>query len=373
MDERANHCIGAESSAALMRELNHAITVGSSERRLEILRHVTEQFLTNASRLDEEHIELFDDVFVTLTKTIEAQALAQLSTSLVSSGYAPKNTVQALAHHDEIAVSGPILSQSPALSDSDLVSIATTQNQEHLVAISRRATISEVVTDTLLKRGNTDVTHTLAKNSGARFSKAGFAVLVQRAKTDPNLTEPLSQRADIPLPILKQLISRATDTVRDRLLASADPERRQDILSIISTIASKVERKVSASQPPTCPEHTVHTLNRNGKLNQATIKQFASMGQIDEVKHALALMCSVNIDTIDLLMNDKNRNGIILACKSACLNWDTTELILSKIFVHSNSETDIKPLEQAYQEISQPAASRTLRFAQAKSTLRYSV
>lgn len=194
--KRANHYIGAESSAALMRELNHAITVGSSERRLEMLRHVTEQFLTNASRLDQEHIELFDDVFVTLTKTIEAQALAQLSTSLASSGYTPKKTVQALAHHDEIAVSGPILSQSPALSDSDLVSIATTQNQEHLVAISQRATISEVVTDTLLKCGNTDVTHTLAKNSGARFSKAGFAVLVQRAKTDPNLAEPLSQRAD---------------------------------------------------------------------------------------------------------------------------------------------------------------------------------
>jgi uncharacterized protein (DUF2336 family) len=357
------------SSTILIRELDQAITAGSPERRLEMLRRVTEQLLSNAARLDEEHIELFDDVLLRLTKTIEATALAQLSTSLTSIVSAPKQTVRTLAYHSEIAVSGPVLAKSSALSDRDLVSIATMRGQEHLLAISKRAAISEVVTDTLLERGNTDVTRTLAKNNGARFSGTGFTTLVKKAETDPSLTEELGQRSDIPPRVLKELVSRATHSVRCRLLASAAPERRQNIQSTISAVASELEHNIGASKLSATPEHIVHALNQSGKLNEAVVLRFATIGQIDEVRCALALMCSVHVETIEVLANSRNHEGLVLACKAARLSWETTELILSKAFNCLCSENDLRGAEETYHEISQPAAMRTLRFMQAKSTL----
>jgi uncharacterized protein (DUF2336 family) len=357
------------SSTILIRELDQAITAGSPERRLEMLRRVTEQLLSNAARLDEEHIELFDDVLLRLTKTIEATALAQLSTSLTSIASAPRQTIRTLAYHNEIAVSGPILAQFPTLSDRDLVSIATMRGQEHLLAISKRPKLNEIVTDTLLERGDTDVTRTLAKNHGARFSGRGFTTLVRKAEIDPALTEELAHRSDIPLPVLKQLVLRATHTVRCRLLESAAPECRQYIQSVISTIANEIDNVISTPEASASPEHIVHTLNQSGKLNEAVVTRFTLIGQADEVKHALALMCSVHVDTIELLANNRSYEGAVLACKAAHLSWNATELILNKVFDCLNSEDDMRCAEETYREISQPAALRTLRFMQAKSAL----
>jgi uncharacterized protein (DUF2336 family) len=331
---------------------------------------VTEQLLSNAPRLDEDHIAFYDDVLIRLTKTIETKALAQLSTSLAAFESAPKQTVRNLAYHSEVAVSGPVLAQSPILSDRDLVSIATIRGQDHLLAISKRATINEIVTDTLLERGNTAVTHTLVENNGARFSETGFATLAKKAEIDPALTEELGQRYYIPISVLKQLVSRATHTVRCRLLASAAPEGRQHIQPIISAVAGELGRNISTSKTPASPEHIVRTLNQSGKLSEAVVTRFALIGQTDEVKHALALMCSVNIDTIDLLTNNRNHEGVVLACKAAHLSWDATELILnSKSFDCQDSEIDLRRAEETYREISQSAALRTLRFMQAKSAL----
>jgi hypothetical protein len=47
--------------------------------------------------------------------------------------------------------------------------------------------LSEGVTDVLLKRGDWRVSHTLAKNSGARFSETGYAVLVESSEKDDTL------------------------------------------------------------------------------------------------------------------------------------------------------------------------------------------
>jgi hypothetical protein len=60
------------------------------------------------------------------------------------------------------------------------------------------------------------VHHTLARNSGARFSELGFAALVQKSANDEKLAERLGLRLDIPLTLLRQLLARAGDLVRSR-------------------------------------------------------------------------------------------------------------------------------------------------------------
>jgi len=87
------------------------------------------------------------------------------------------------------AVAEPILTASARLSDSDLIEIASTKTQAHMLAISARPQIGTAVTDILLQRGNQDVVHTLAENSGARFSARGFETLVRHAESDGRLAE----------------------------------------------------------------------------------------------------------------------------------------------------------------------------------------
>ena len=79
-----------------------------------------------------------------------------------------------LARDRAIEVAGPILSQSNRLTDEDLLAIARDNSQERLLAISKRATLSEKVSDVLVTRGNRDVVLSVTQNEGARFSDTGY-------------------------------------------------------------------------------------------------------------------------------------------------------------------------------------------------------
>jgi uncharacterized protein (DUF2336 family) len=233
------------SHGNLIVELENAITLGSPEKRVETLRRVTDLFLNESDRLNEKQIAVFDDVLVHLIERIESKALVQLSSTLAPVERAPAEVIRRLARNDEIAVAGPILTQSSCLSDDDLVEVARSKSQAHLLAMSGRAVLSEAVTDVLTERGDREVTHRLARNSGARFSDAGFGRLVKRAETDEGLAERLGLRLDMPVALLRQLLQMATDAVRARLLAAAPPENQAQIQRALADITNEVGREAS--------------------------------------------------------------------------------------------------------------------------------
>jgi hypothetical protein len=70
------------ASLELIAELDHVVAAGSLERRGQILRRITSLFLSGAARLSEEHIELFDDVFIRLIDCIDAPTLAAFGAML---------------------------------------------------------------------------------------------------------------------------------------------------------------------------------------------------------------------------------------------------------------------------------------------------
>jgi uncharacterized protein (DUF2336 family) len=160
-------------AASLIGELETAVSGHSADKRVETLRRVTDLLLSDVNQLNEEQIAVFDDVLVHLIQRIESKALAELSTRIAPIDHAPIEVVKRLARHDEISVAGPVLSESPRLTAGDLIEIAKTKGQEHLLAISGRSQLEETVTDVLLVRGNQNVASRLAGNAGARFSEAG--------------------------------------------------------------------------------------------------------------------------------------------------------------------------------------------------------
>src|SRR6202012_714596 len=136
-------------SADLILDLEEAVKGGSSERRVRMLRQITDLFLTGADRLNQQQIDVFDDVLVRLIDRIEANALARLSMTLADLSAAPREAVRHLAYHEEAEVAAPVLLRSEHLSDDDLIEIASKRGQEHLIAISSRRALNEALTDVL--------------------------------------------------------------------------------------------------------------------------------------------------------------------------------------------------------------------------------
>ena len=172
------------SYPSLIDELEAAVKTGTSEKRVDTLRRITNLFLDQSNQLNEQQIAVFDDVLLHLVHRIETKALAELSDSLAPVDNAPIETIRRLSRSDELSVAGPVLARSARLSDVDLVDIAQSKGQGHLLAISERKSLSEAVTDMLIDRGDVQVHHKLARNTGAQFSENGFATLVSKSESD---------------------------------------------------------------------------------------------------------------------------------------------------------------------------------------------
>jgi uncharacterized protein (DUF2336 family) len=172
---------GIMRTLPLLDELETALAAGTNMRRIEMLTRITDLFIGGAPRFSEQQVGVFDDVMARLVHTIETEARAKLSNRLAPISNAPVNVVHMLAFDDDINVAQPILSQSERLNEGDLVATAGTKSQQHLFAISQRKSLSEAVTDVLVERGNRDVVQSVVKNTGARFSDAGFRMLVKRS------------------------------------------------------------------------------------------------------------------------------------------------------------------------------------------------
>jgi uncharacterized protein (DUF2336 family) len=194
------------AAQSLMSELDATLSKIPGSRHLVILQRVTDLFLLNTGTYTEEQIAIFDDVISRLIENMDSAALIELSTRLSSHRLVPANVAARLSNSDDIAVSGPTLEKSEALSDQTLVDIAAKKSQKHLAAIAGRSQISELVTDVLVDRGNADVSHKVTTNLGARISEIGFVKLINRAKKDRDLATAISNRGDLPdelMPFLK--------------------------------------------------------------------------------------------------------------------------------------------------------------------------
>ena len=209
----------ATSIVAIVADLERVLRSGAPEQRAEIMRRVTDLFLTTPAHLSSEQIFLFDDIIRKLTLYLEQQALAELGVRIATAPKVPPELLRRFASDNAIELAGPILARSEGLTEKSLIEIAKRKSQLHLAKIATRRQLGEPVTDVLVDRGDRAVLNNLAANYGARFSRLGMRALVMRANGDDELISIIAQRDDIPTTIFRQLLTYATEQTRQHLVA----------------------------------------------------------------------------------------------------------------------------------------------------------
>jgi uncharacterized protein (DUF2336 family) len=181
---------------SLAEELEAVVASGTAARRSDILSRVTDLFIYDAARYSPDQVRLFGNVMERLARSMGTEARARLAERLAAIDNAPVNVVQMLALDDDAKVAGPLLVQSERLLERDLILIAGSKGQHHLLPLAHRERLSQRVTDMLIARGDHTVLGILVRNRGARFSAAGWRRLHERTRTDVALTAELARRSE---------------------------------------------------------------------------------------------------------------------------------------------------------------------------------
>jgi uncharacterized protein (DUF2336 family) len=350
-------------TASLIDELEGALAGGTNAQRITMLARVTDLFVEGADHYSAEHVNIFDEVMVKLTATIEAKARAKLSSRLAPIPNAPHGVVRMLAFDDNIEVAHPVLAASDRLDEADLVANASHKSQQHLAAIAQRRWLSEAVTDVLVTRGDRDVVHSVAKNAGARFSDAGFRMLVQRSTGDDALALQVGARRDVPRQHFLRLLHQASATVRKRL-ETEHPGAGSALESVLGEVVGGIRsetRKVSTDYA--AARSRVEVLHRAHRLGEPEVHGFARERRFEETAIALSLLCGLEIDVVERALLDQSHELALIIAKLAGLSSTTAKaILLLKATERAMSAQDLDQAMMSYGRLQGETARRVLGF-----------
>jgi uncharacterized protein (DUF2336 family) len=277
--------------------------------------------------------------------------------------------VRRLARHDEIVVAGPVLIESARLSTRDLVEIAQTKSEQHLLAIAARWWLHEVVTDALLARRFPSVSRRLIENPGVRVSAAGYAAVLAQAASDPELAVSTGVRADLPAGMRAKLVHNATEAVKTRLLSSAPPYLFEEIRAAIVAASAGVEREMSKPRDFAGAKIWVARLKKEGGLNEAALLDLASQRKYAETVIILAELSNASIEIVRPLMQSLRSDGILVPCRVAGLSWDTIHAVLDCRFsTGATAPDEVAKLKAQFKKLTIEEAYRLLRLWTVRST-----
>ena len=345
-------------NAELIKDLQDAISHGSSNRRAAALRGIAQLLLAQGDRLTEQQVEVFDAILLSFVNACGNDALTELSQALAPVAYAPASTLKHLAFHPDIKVAGPVLTGSQKLSTDELIEAAAAHGQDHLLAISKRQSIDEALTDVLIELGNRDVRYSVAGNEGAKVSAAGFKQLVATAEGDSLMTEKTALRADLPAQLLTKLLKHTNHAVRARLLAKTPAHRREEVQRVVGSVEKHVEQEAVRPRDFRSATELVRSLRSTNRLTEEKLLEFATQRQYETIMVALSTLASAPIELIRPLMRSHRSEGLVVACRAAEVSWQTTKaVILSRLSI---SPDECEKLRKRYDETPVAIAKRTL-------------
>ena len=343
----------------LIDELESALASKDISRRAEILKRVTDLFVLGSGQFSEDQVELFDRVMGALLENIEHAARAQFGGRLARLPDAPPKVIRVLAFDAAIEVAGPVLQHCERLDQKTLVENASTQSQDHLLAISGRKVLAEALTDVLVDRGNQAVVSSTARNDGARFSNFGISTLVSKARNDGVLALCVWSRPDIPRQNLVKLFVEASEAVKGQL-SQADPRRAELIKSMVVKASDQIQTKARIGSSDFARAMSdVSALNAAGKLGEAQLLAFATEGSFDKVAAALSLMCDLPVGLVERAFVQNQTEQILVLARAIDISWETT---LTLLLLHAGANgSSRQQLDQCFTSFSrlQPKTAKT--------------
>jgi hypothetical protein len=183
------------------------------------------------------------------------------------------------------------------------------------------------------------------------------------ARTDDELTQVLGMRVDLPAKHLRELLQRATDSVRTRLLANAPPDLRDEITRVLKTFSDAARGDGLSGRDFSVAEEAVKRMKGLNELNDTSLVWFAEAKRFSEIAAALGLLNNVPTGMIAKVLEGPRADLVLIPCKSAGLKWPTVEKILwHRPVKHGIDSGTLKLAERDYGRLSLDTAQRTLRF-----------
>ncbi len=352
-----------QTARNLIEEVETELAKASPFRRLDMLRRVTDLCVISAPSLKDDHLDAFDQVITWMAHDMEYRARLELSHRLSTLERAPQTILTELAEDDSFEIAQPILENSRAVAEEVLVRIAERGDEERLISIANRSTVSERLTDIIVQNGGTLSVRTAAQNKGARFSEFGFNQMTVRAQKDTGLHGVLAKRSDLPPEVVTRLAEqakiRATKALENDL-----GHRGGELHSVVGSIAEELIRNPSAAfdDDNETAKKEVADLVRRAALDETIITNWLFEGKVNHALTAIGELTRLPFPVVKQAFHASVTDTLLFIVKAVPLSLETYRLLLTTKIGHAPSDTYLAAEAKNYNILSVATAQRITRF-----------
>jgi len=278
----------------------------SPETRADMASKVAREFRRGSLTDDERRIA--EEIVRAMAHDAALRVRQALAEHLKESKSLPVDVARLLAA-DVNPVALPVLQYSSVLTDEDLISLVQSANTDRLTAIARRQTLSEPVSDAVVRADDANAITALVGNEGALIAEPSLQTVLSRHGAKPEVGETLARRSKLPISILEGLVSDASDRLREVLIARHDlPER------LASTLVFQARERatiglVSPQSPVSEALELVAHLKKAGRLTPSIILRALCLGDLTMVEAAFATLARVPVHNARLMIHDAGPLG----------------------------------------------------------------
>ncbi|HLY56654.1 MAG TPA: DUF2336 domain-containing protein [Stellaceae bacterium] len=253
---------------------------------------------------------LVDEALRQLMHEIETPVREGLARRLASVPTAPREVVATLAN-DVIEVAAPLLSESRALDDSQLLAIIRGGTRDHHRAIASRSPLAEEVSDALAATNDQSVIAKLLGNDKARISIGTIAALVEQSRHIGTYHQALLNRPEL----TPQLAARLYPWVAAPLKADILAAFAIDPLTLIELPDSEGIDADAADQP--------EPLSTDRALLPPLMVQALRDSQIPSFEVLFCGYIGVPRAIVRRMLLEPRGDGLCIACKAAGIDRAT--------------------------------------------------
>ena len=206
--------------------ISGSLALSDSDLNLLIRSEIEEERATATHKLCRSmlRLEMSDEeraaaqkIITFLSRDVAELVRRALAISLRASDLMPREVALRLAGDAE-TIAIPLISNSPALSDDDLMALVRAGRTHAQVAVASRPALCRDVAEVVAKEAGAEAVRALAANDNADFSEWAMGLAVDRFGQDEELINRLAYRQILPPAIVERLVMIASEQVKTYLI-----------------------------------------------------------------------------------------------------------------------------------------------------------
>jgi uncharacterized protein (DUF2336 family) len=259
-------------------------------------------------QLTQSELAIAQDIVRIMARDVEEMVRRALAESLRRATKLPHDVALRLAM-DVDAVALPILSESPILTDDDLVQIIRGGSPVKQTIIARRADLSELVSEEIVAHGEEVAVAALMRNATARISESTLGRAVDRFPHSEAVTEGMARRQYLPPAIAERLIATVSDKLKQYLVSHHELP-----LSLATDVVTQTREmatiRMSYGARAQDLEAMVAQMHRNKRLTPSLLLRVLCLGDVAFFEVAMAQLARVPVANARILIHDAGPRGL---------------------------------------------------------------